>query len=83
MNPTVTEDGIVSPPCDNQKMPPWNAFNSLATIEHIDEHSVGLLHVVPHPATDYASVFPAKDNVLDMLTQLAETRLTQNYDDGV
>ena len=83
MNPTATEDGIVSPPCDNQKMPPWNAFNSLATTEHIDEHSVGFLHVVPHPATDYASVFPAIDNVVDMLTQLAETRLTHNYDDGV
>ena len=72
----MTEGGIVSPPCDNLKISLWIAFSSLVTIEHIEEHSVGFLLVVPHPVTDYATVSQAMDNVLDMLTELDQTSLT-------
>ena len=44
MNPTTTDDGIVNPCCDDQRMQSWSAFNSLVTTEHIEEQSVGFLH---------------------------------------
>ena len=69
MNPTTTERGIESPSCDDQKMPSWSTFNSLVGLstEHIEEHSVGFLPVVPHPAMHHATVFTDVDKLLDII----------------
>ncbi len=56
-------------------MPSWSAFNSLVTTAHIEEQSVCFFPVVLNPVTDYATVFTAVDNVLDLLTQLDRTSL--------
>ena len=81
MNPATTDDGFVNPCCDDQKMPSWSAFNSLVIAEHIEEQSVGFLPVVLRPVTDYATVFTAVDNLLDLLTQLDQTSLiVTSYD---
>ena len=69
MNLTKINDGIVSPICDDQKMPSWSAFNSVVTTKDITEQSVGFLPVIPHPVTDYTTVFTAMDNFLDVLSQ--------------
>ena len=83
MNLTTIDDGIVSPVCDDQKMPSWSAFNSVVTTEHMAEQSVGFLPVLPHPVTDYATVFTAMDNFLDVLNQLDQTSLIVTCDEGV
>ena len=37
---------------DDQKMPSWSAFNSVATTQHIAEQIMGVLSVATHPVTD-------------------------------
>ena len=83
MNLSTIDDGIVSPVCDDQKMPSWSDFNSVVTTEHIAEQSVGFLPVLPYPVTDCATVFTAMDNFLDVLNQLDQTSLIVTCDEGV
>ena len=68
-------DRLLNTSCDDQKIPSWSAFNSFVTTEHIEEQSVGFLHVISHPVTDNATEYTAVDNFLDILTQLDLTSL--------
>ncbi len=59
MDLSKLEDGIIKPPCEEQLMPSWSAFNSVVSNESLDEKIVGFLPVIPHPVTEYATVYTA------------------------
>lgn len=50
------------PICDKQIMPNWSASNSVITQETIPEKIVGFLPLIPHPVTQYNTVYTARKN---------------------
>ena len=51
------DTGIVEATCSSQTMPTWSAFISLISEDDIPEKIVGFLSVIPHPVTDYKTVY--------------------------
>jgi hypothetical protein len=78
-----TYQGIVSPVCKSQSMPSWSAFNSLVTKENLNEQVVGFLPLIPHPVTDYTTVYTAMKNFQETLRQLDQSYLAISCDEGV
>ena len=48
--------------CEEQNMPSWNAFNSLITDEQLQQKIIGFLPVIPHPVTEYTTVYTTLKN---------------------
>ena len=70
----------VKPP--NQDMPSWSACNSVWTTENIPVMRVAFLPVIPHPVTQYNTVYTAMTNLLDILHQLDQSYLSITCDEG-
>lgn len=73
----------IKPTCEDQQMPSWQAFNSLITDEAVPEKIVGFLPVIPHPVTEYATVYTALKNFQNILSQLKQTHIAITADEGV
>ena len=66
-----------------QTFPSWSAFNSVVTCEQLPEKIVGFLPVIPHPVTEYETVYSALKNFQDILEQLDQKFLPVTCDEGV
>lgn len=77
--PTIEQDS----PTSEQKIPSWSAFNSILTEDNRVKQRVGFLPVLPHPVTDYATVYTALCNFVDILKQLDQKFLPIACDEGV
>ena len=77
------DTGIVEATCSSQTMPTWSAFNALISEDDIPEKIVGFLPVIPHPVTDYKTVFSALKNFQSILSQLEQDHMSVTCDEGV
>ena len=77
------DTGIVEAICSSQTMPTWSAFNSLISEDDIPEKIVGFLPVIPHPVTDYKTVYSALKNFQSILSQLEQDHMPVTCDEGV
>ena len=68
---------------NDQTMPSWSAFNSLITDENVCQKVIGFLPVLPHPVTEFATVYTALKNFQNILSQLDQIHLPLVCDEGV
>ena len=64
---------------DSQAMPSWGASNSVWTMETVPLKHLAFLSVLPHPITDFSSVYTAMTNCVAMLSQLISSRPAYVY----
>ena len=76
-------DTEVKEVCENQKMPSWNAFNSLVTEENITQKIIGFLPVIPCSVTEYSTVYTSLKNFQDVVCQLGQSHIPITCDEGV
>jgi hypothetical protein len=73
----------IKPVCEEQTMPSWSAFNSVITDETVPQKIIGFLPVIPHPVTEYATVYTALKNFQSILGQLKQSHIAVTGDEGV
>lgn len=78
--PLSQNDGII--PLE-QKVPTWAAFSSLVSSETSSKQIIGYLPIIPHPVTEYSTVFTALLNFENVVDQLEQTFLPVACDEGV
>ncbi len=66
-----------------QTMPSWGASNSTWTDDHILVKSIAFLPLLPHPVTEYATVYSAMKNFVAVGSQLVQTEILMYCDEGV
>ena len=76
------EAGKVQPISDIQSMPSWSAFNSVTSDEELHRIAVGFFPVLPHPVTQFSTMYTALSNFQDILSQLKQTNMAV-FCDGV
>ena len=64
---------------DSRAMPIWGASNSVWTMETVPLKHLAFLPVLPHPITDFSSVYTAMTNCVAMLSQLISSRPAYVY----
>lgn len=64
-------------------LPCWGAFHALISQSHIPLKKVGFLPVIPHPVTDYSTVYTALRNFQNVREQLTQPVLPIICDEGV
>ena len=67
----------------NDAIPTWAACRSLFTTNNIPSMQVGFLPYIPHPVTEYDTVYTALKNFLKLLGQLSQTAIPVMCDEGV
>ena len=83
MNLSNIEEGLIKQDNNEQQMPCWSAFNSVVTDEKLPEMIVGFLPILPHPVTQYNTVYTALKNFQNVLRQLTQNHLAITCDEGV
>lgn len=78
----VMHDGVSIYP-ESQTMPSWSASNSVWTEEAIPLKNLAFLPVLPHPVTEYATVYTAMKNFMDICSQLTQNEIPMYCDEGV
>lgn len=64
-------------------LPCWGAFHALISQSHIPLKKTGFLPVIPHPVTNYATVYTAMRNFQSVREQLTQPVLPIVCDEGV
>ena len=67
----------------SQMMPSWSASNSTWTEEDIPEKNLAFLPVLPHPVTQYSTVYTAMKNFMEINSQLVQNEIPMYCDEGV
>lgn len=67
----------------SQSTPSWSASNSLWTNEKIPEKNLAFLPVLPHPVTEYSTVYSAMKNFDAIGSQLVQNEIPMYCDEGV
>ena len=62
MNLSSLSEGFIGPENKNQRMPSWNAFNSVVSKETLSQKIEGILSVIPSPVTDHQTIYTALKN---------------------
>ena len=73
----------ITPVCTEQDMPSWSSFNSVITDERLPTKTVGFLPVIPHPVTEYSTVYTAMKNFQNIQSQLDQSHMPIFCDEGV
>ena len=73
----------IKPACENPNIPSWSGFNSVITDENLSQKVIGFLPVIPHPVTDYSTVYTEMKNFQNILSQLQQSHLAITADEGV
>lgn len=68
---------------ERQLIPGWSAFNSLVIKDTRPKQIVGFLPILPHPVTEYSTVYTAMSNFNEVLSQLRQVSLPVFCDEGV
>ena len=68
---------------NNIDIPTWGAMRSLMNEKSLPLMQVGFLPFIPAPVTDYATVFTAMKNFLNIVGQLKQQILPLFCDEGV
>ena len=76
-------EGLITHDCDEQQMPCCSTFNSVVTDEKVPERIIGFLPILPHPVTEYNTVYTALKNFQNVLGQLSQNHLAIACDEGV
>ena len=63
--------------------PSWSASNSIWTEEDIPEKNLAFLPVLPHPVTQYPTVYTAMKNFMEIGSQLVQNEIPMYCDEGV
>ncbi len=82
-NLSELDDGKIGVECQEQEMPSWSGFNSLVTDEDLPERIVGFLPILPHPVTEYSTVYTSLKNFQNILAQLDQENMAVMCDEGV
>ena len=83
MDLSKMEDNVISHVCENQKTPPWSAFNSLVTDDQMPERTVGFQPILPYPVTRHDTMYTALKNFQNFLGQLNQSNLPIFCDEGL
>ena len=67
----------------NQTLPTWAAIRSLISTANIPIMQTGFLPFIPHPVTDYSTVYTAMHTFLKVVSQLQQDTLPLFCDEGV
>ena len=67
----------------SQTTPSWSASNSIWTDEDVPEKNLAFLPVLPHPVTQYPTVYTAMKNFMEIGSQLAQNEIPMYCDEGV
>lgn len=78
----VKQDSVSVYP-ESQTLPSWSASNSLWTENKIPEKNLAFLPVLPHPVTEYATVYSAMKNFMAIGLQLVQNEIPLYCDEGV
>ena len=73
----------VQPISDMQSLPSWSAFNSVISDKEVPKIAVGFLTVLPHPVTQFSTVYTAFSNFQDILSQLKQINMAVFCDEGL
>lgn len=68
---------------EKQYFPTWSLFNSIITSDQRVKQIVGFLPILPHPVTEYPTVYTALCNFKNILEQLNQKNLPVACDEGV
>ena len=66
-----------------QHTPSWSAFNSILLPDQRKPEKIKFLPILPHPVTEYSTVYTAKSNFNDVLSQLDQKDFHLFCDEGV
>ena len=78
----VKQDSVSVYP-QSQTMPSWSASNSVWTDDKIPQKVLAFLPVLPHPVTDYATIYSAMKNFIAIGSQLVQNEIPMYCDEGV
>ena len=68
---------------ESQAMPSWSASNAVWTEDDIPVKNLAFLPVLPHPVTEYATVYSAMKNFTAIGSQLVQGEIPMYCDEGV
>lgn len=77
------ENGQINWEQSKQPIPSWSGTNSVWTYENLPEMQVGFMPVVPHPVTEYSTVYTSLKNFQSVLSQLKQEKMAIFCDEGV
>ena len=75
----ISESGNMEVKNDHQYIPSRSAFNSLLLDDDRKEQEIGFLPVIPHPVTEYATVYTCMCIFSDLAKQLTNLPVTCDY----
>ena len=67
----------------SQIMPSWSASNSVWTDVKVPVKNLAFLLVLPHPVTQYTTVYTAMKNFMGLCSQLTKNEIPMDCDEGV
>ncbi len=67
----------------SQTMPTWAVSNSVWTEENIPVKTIAFLPVLPHPVTEYSTVYSAMKNFISICSQLVQEQIPIYCGEGV
>ena len=76
-------NNTASPFGEQQSMPSWSSFNSVISERKRKIQQVGFLPILPHPVTQYETVYTSLINFKHVLNQVTQSQMAVYCDEGV